>query len=191
MALKSANTSQRADRNRTLLLACLSLLFAGCGSSSVDQAIDRQLKEVHGARVQLAKFAGRVMVDGQAPTLGPKEALFVMLYDPNYPPGPGESPFHTPCDKEGNFEFTRFSRGDGVPLGSYVVLFAQLKAHGSQRGNYGPPDKLKNLYSDPDTSQFKVDVTSPGKTDYLFDLQVEGKEPVAKPGPHAVTQIRR
>jgi hypothetical protein len=34
-----------------------------------------------------------------------------------------------------------------------------------------------------------VTVTEKGKTDYEFNLLLAGKDPVATPGPHAVTEI--
>jgi hypothetical protein len=90
-----------------------------------------------------------------------------------------------------------YERGDGVPTGSYVVLFAELiptplMATKRSKGLRGP-DGLMNLYNDPDRNkqdvQFKIDITPPGKSDYAFDLKVAGKE-AATPGPHAVTEIK-
>jgi hypothetical protein len=57
----------------------------------------------------------------------------------------------------------------------------------------GQPDGLSNLYDDPDqNSQNKdlvVELTAPGKTNFLFNLETAGKDPVTTPGPHAVTKI--
>jgi len=36
-----------------------------------------------------------------------------------------------------------------------------------------------------------VSVTGPGKTDYNFNLDIAGKDPVAAPGPNAVTEFRK
>ena len=99
---------------------------------------------------------------------------------------------HIACGKDGRFSFYTYTTGDGVHVGSYVVLFAELRSN-RERGLLGP-DGLNNLYNDPDKNaqnkEFVVSVESPGKTDYEFNLQVAGKEP-GTPGPHAVTEIRR
>jgi hypothetical protein len=51
-----------------------------------------------------------------------------------------------------------------------------------------------NLYNDPDknaeNSQFKIDIEQPGKTDWNFALDVQGKQPIGTPGPHAVTELK-
>jgi hypothetical protein len=77
---------------------------------------------------------------------------------------------------------------------TFVQLHPSKGRVGGLVGLFGPPDELKNLYNDPDVNaqlpQFKVDVAEPGKTDYFFDLKVEGKEPAATPGKRAVTKIR-
>jgi len=40
------------------------------------------------------------------------------------------------------------------------------------RGGSNSPDALKKLYDCPDTSQFNVEMTEPGKTDWTFDLEI-------------------
>ncbi len=96
------------------------------------------------------------------------------------------------CRKDGSFTFYTYTAGDGVPVGSYVVLFAEL--HPSRQKGLIQPDGLKNLYDDPDKNgqnkDFVVTVAEPGKTDYDFNLDLAGKEP-ATPGPHAVAEIRK
>jgi hypothetical protein len=170
------------------------LLASGCGMSSADQALDRQLKASNGTREAVARFAGKVTIDGQPPAPKPNEAVVVILYDPKNPLPPGAPPRFAYCGKEGRFEFNTYTRGDGVPVGSYVALFAQLKTGGRGRRGYWPPDALHNLYNDPEKNtqnpEFHVDLAAPGRTDYAFDLSVAGKEPIDQPGPKAVTQIR-
>ena len=65
-------------------------------------------------------------------------------------------------------------------------LFAQPKTEGG--------DGLKNLYNDPDKNakeeRFQINLTSPGKTDWTFDLAVAGKDPITTPGEHAVMADR-
>jgi hypothetical protein len=91
---------------------------------------------------------------------------------------------------DGSFEFTTYKKGDGVPPGSYVVLFAQMEQVLMINTGFYPPDRFKNLYNDPEKSTFKVDVTAPGKSDWLFELGVEGKERNNIPGPQAIKEIR-
>jgi hypothetical protein len=177
------------------LCAWVGSLAAGCGgTSSADQALDQQLKASDATREVVASFAGKVTVDGQPPAPGSKESLVVILYDPAHPSTPEKPPRFTFCGKEGRFEFHTYLRGDGVPVGSYVVLFAQLKTGGRGSPGFKPPDALKNLYNDPEKNalvpELKIDHTAPGRTDYAFDLAVAGKDPIAEPGPKAITQIR-
>ncbi len=97
------------------------------------------------------------------------------------------------CDAQGNFSFHRYTKDDGALAGTYVETIAQLKP-GERKGYIGP-DRLKNLYNDPDRnsppSEFNLTHGAPGKTDYVFDLQCENREPVKNPGRHALTQLGR
>ncbi len=59
---------------------------------------------------------------------------------------------------------------------------------------YPGPDLFQNLYDDPDRNlkeypELKIDHQPPGKTDYVFDLKIAGREAVAA-GPNAVTHFR-
>jgi hypothetical protein len=171
------------------------MLAAGCGgTSSADQALDSQLKASNGTREAVARFAGKVTIDGQPPAPGPKEAVVVILYDPKNPLPPGAPPRFAYCGKDGRFEFHTYTREDGAPVGSYVALFAQLKTGGRGHRGFWAPDALHNLYNDPEKNAqipaFHVDLTAPGRTDYAFDLSVAGKEPIDQPSPKAVTEIR-
>jgi hypothetical protein len=133
-----------------------------------------------------------VTVDGG--TQVGEDQLFVFLADPQHL---DKQPKTQPCTKDGTFEFTTYSPGDGVPLGKYVVGFVALHATKKGRGAgpasgvvpYHGPDGLKNLYNDPDKNkdipEFLVDVTQPGRTDYDFNLTVAGKE-AGRAGPHAL-----
>jgi hypothetical protein len=115
------------------------------------------------------------------------------LYDPQKPESLKKAPIYAVCDEEGRFRFTTYGQGDGVPTGSYVALFAQLRMNTWGQMGYSSPDALKNEYNDPDRNEkipeFKIDVAAPGKTDYQFDLQIAGKDGTS-PGPRAITQIK-
>jgi len=180
-------------------VAMLALFNLGCGKSSgVDTAMEQQMKDLNLLpKVSVAKFAGHVTIDGKSPREAyPKQVLVVLLYDPKNPTGCDNLP-KAICKNDGNFEFNTYDRGDGVPTGSYVVLFAELTPGlmASKRGkSLRGPDGLKNLYNDPDKNaedpQFKIEIAAPGKTDWLFNLEVLGKQPIGSPGPHAVTELK-
>jgi hypothetical protein len=164
--------------------------------STVDRALDDAFKKNPRLQRQaVARFAGQVTIDGEPPGDLPQgSALFVAVHR-KHPGQVGARPLHTRCDSTGHFAFSTYLREDGVAVGSYVVTIVKLHRTGSRKSAvFGPPDELKNLYSDPDknaqTPEFTVDVKVPGRTDYRFDLAVAGQEPVESPGPHAVSSIR-
>jgi hypothetical protein len=170
-------------------------LLAGCSKPSSSQSLDGQLGEMQATRKATAKFAGTVTIDGKTPANAIKDGLFILLYDPKNPPHNNAAPLKSIVDRAtGHFEFTTYAQGDGVPEGSYVVLF--VAPHHTIFGKtpgYHQPDALKNLYNDPDVNtknpEFNITLARPGKTDYTFDLKVEGKESGAGSGEHAVTHF--
>jgi hypothetical protein len=173
-------------------LIAVGLTIAGCGRrESADQSLDRALQESNRTRDATAKFAGKVTIDGQKPALERGQSLVVMLYDPQKPPGNRQQlPRAARCRPDGTFAFTTYGTDDGAPVGNYIVLFAVLKP---SKGGFRGPDGLMNLYNDPDKNDkiadYHLDLKAPGKTNWAFDLAFAGKDPVATPGPHAVTGI--
>jgi hypothetical protein len=163
---------------------------SGCGSRTpATEAMKEQLAEMKGTLVAVAKFSGTVTIDNQPPVVPPRCSLVLILYSAKDAQPGHETFYETPCDKDGHFEFTHYAKGDGVPPGPYTVLFAEFLA---RRGSvFIGPDKLGNLYNDPETSPFHVEITPPGKTDWQFNLEIAGKDPVASPAPHAITRIVR
>jgi hypothetical protein len=183
-----AKPSLRPSPTTAALLMVLVVGVWGCGDRKTQERMKQQLAETKSSDAPVAKFSGKVTIDGEVPSVPAKFALVLILYsDKDVQPG-HEKIFHTACDKDGHFEFTRYSKGDGVPPGSYTVLFEELMARTGSR--FTGADQLKNLYNDPDKSPFHVDITPPGKTNWEFNLEIAGKDP-ATPGPHAVTQIHR
>jgi hypothetical protein len=171
--------------------ALFALTIAGCGRESADKALDRALLESNKTRDATAKFAGKVTIDGQKPTLQRGQSLVVILYDPQKPPPNRQIlPRSARCRPDGSFAFNTYGTDDGAPVGNYIVLFAVLKA---AQGGFRGPDRLMNLYNDPDKNdkipEYHLDLKAPGKTDWSFDLAVAGKDPVTTPGPHAATGI--
>jgi hypothetical protein len=180
------------------VVALLGLFVGGCGSGTqtADQALNKALETSGTTREGVGKFAGIVTIDGKPPGDMGFVRTLVILWDSKKPPTAKTPPAYVTCDEGGKFEFSTYGQGDGVPLGTYVVCFAQLKGGlrlgGGERGWQGP-DQLKNLYNDPDKNkeikEFVVEIMSPGKTDWDFNLQVSGKEPVTAPGPNAFTTV--
>jgi len=175
------------NRRLTVAVLCtLGLSVIGCNRATSEKEALRKSLEVNGGSEQnVVKFSGTVTVDNQPPVIERGSPFFVMAYDPKNPPKGRQLPFTTTCDKQGHFQFNTYGTGDGLPAGSYVVLFAQPKADG---------DGLKNLYNDPDINakdeRFRIELTSPGKTDWAFELAVAGKDPITIPGPHAIKATR-
>jgi hypothetical protein len=188
------------QRSLMSVAACLFLLAALQGCTGDGSQVDRDA-DAQGEK--LAKLAGRVTVDGQPPA--EDTSLVVILNDPEHldATANGKRPkLFTVCDVQGNFAVM-------TKPGRYIVTFVELhqpearggpKPVGRGRGPGGQmrqglasPDELKNLYNDPDKNakeeKFKLDLKMPGQEDYQIDLALAAKEPVAKPGPHAVTQI--
>ena len=166
-------------------LALLVLLGLTAGCNHVDsekEALKKSFTVNGGSEQSVVKFSGTVTVDSQPPVIDRRSPLFVMAYDVKNPPKGRQSPFTTICDKNGHFQFNTYGTGDGLPVGSYIILFAQPKAEGG--------DGLKNLYNDPDLNakdeRFQINLSSSGKTDWAFDLAVAGKDPIAMPGAHAI-----
>jgi hypothetical protein len=191
------------------IVSLLTTTLAGCGGGSGGIRQDELDQASKGYKQSpVAKFAGQVSIDNQPP--GANGVLFVVLNDPQHLERPGDVPkLFTECDAEGKFAFTSYLKGDGAPLGKYVVTFVHLRQGGSHEGagprglsgrgpdttTYSSQDGLKNLYNDPEKNKnepnFQIEVASPGRTDYDFNLTVAGKDPVLKPGMYAVTRVTR
>jgi hypothetical protein len=184
---------------RVAIFFVIALAFEGCGPKTAEQALEQAFNDNPKAtRVEVVKFEGRVTVDGEVPNK-PGTKLFIILNDPKHPQDPEKRPkLIGGVDADGNFFFSTNAAHDGVESGSYVVTFVQLhhpQALFGQRGGelYKPPDELKNLYNDPEKNaadpQFNVEIKSPGRTDWYFNLAVAGKDANPAPGPHAITKL--
>jgi hypothetical protein len=193
----------------TAALCLFAIAAAGCSHQQTEeQAAEAFFKNNPTAAkpIPVAKFAGRVTIDGQPP--GADSHLFVILNDPEHLEKPGKAGprLFATCDAEGNFAFKTHVAGDGVPYGKYVVTFVQLHRYSQTKARhfggtiasfgeqYVGPDALKNLYNDPEKNKadqaFQVDVEPPGRTEYSFNLSIAGKETVAQPGQYSVTNLK-
>jgi hypothetical protein len=206
------SVAHRAPKCSRIYLVVAGLAVAavvgGCGTKSDQERFDDAAKEIPGFHKEtLGKFAGKVLVDGQAPKDERGKRLFVVLIPADHLDQATDKkaqPIHTSVGRNGNFEFMTYLTGDGVPVGKYVVTFAQFGKIATGRGGmqpgantagsmYGGADDLKGLYSDPDKNakddKFVVDIAAPGRSDYEFNLELAGREPEQR-GPHAIRTIR-
>ncbi len=148
------------------------------------------MAETKGNIVAVAKFAGKVTIDGEPPAVPPRYVLVVILFDAKGKEAGHETIYRTICDKEGHFEFTRYSKGDGVPPGSYTVLFVEQMHRLGDRftGGRWTQEPLQR------PGQVAVScrtLAAWGGLGREFNLEVAGKDPVVTPGPHAVTRLRK
>jgi hypothetical protein len=165
--------------------------IAGCSRTrTADEALNSALKSAGLSREQVYPFAGKVMVDGAAPAWKYDEVMLVVLNDPEHLDLPMTQKSIIMTRPNGEFSATTYTRDDGIKAGKYILTFAVFQKS-LRRGLLGP-DRLNNLYNDPDKNatiaEFRIDHRAPGRTDYEFNLQLAGKEP-AQPGPHSFTKI--
>jgi hypothetical protein len=178
----------------------LAIALPGCTRQKTDkEAVDQWFKSNPEAkRFNIGRFAGTVTIDGLPPEKKSNSRLFILLNDPQHLEKLPTR--YMEVAEDGRFSFMTYLAGDGVPVGKYVVEFAQLglprggtlRRGGGVASVYRGPDGLKNLYNDPeknkDIKDFVVDVTEPGRDDYQFNLSVAGKEP-ASPGKYSATIV--
>ncbi len=167
------------------LILLIVTLFAGCSHRpTADQELDASLKQMGLSRRTVLPLAGKVTIEGQPPRIeNRRQKILVVLNDTAKPDvSPLERPYVT-CNPQGEFAFRTYGDDDGVPPGNYVLTFAKL-TDGGKRGYLGP-DGFKNLYNDPEKSEFRIAHQGSGRRDYEFDLKIDGRDPVP-PGPRAV-----
>ena len=129
--------------------------IAGCflllGAASICLAITACSKTDTGRKVTIP-VSGEVYVDGQ-----PAGMLQIQCH----PVGgiDREDPTVTQAvtDKEGRFQLATYEAGDGAPLGEYKLTFV-WQDFNLISASYSGPDKLKNRYSDSDSSEFPLAV---------------------------------
>jgi hypothetical protein len=166
--------------------------IGGCGGSSAQKRVDDLLKESGQSRGEVYPLAGRITIDGETPQAGGfgQPHLVVLLFDQSKLDGSAKPVRKAVCDPKGEFVFSTYDEGDGVPPGKYVLAFVELRFE--RRKGYLGKDGLKNLYNDPEANSkvedFVIDHHA-GKKDYVFNLQLAGREQ-ASPGPKAVTKIK-
>jgi hypothetical protein len=173
-----------------LLVMTALVASSGCSGQTASTALDNSLANAKMVREKVYPLAGQVTVDGQPPQLEKRDSLIVMLNEPGKLDIPSTQKRNMSVRRDGSFAFRTYGSDDGIPPGKYILTFAILRAKG-KIGDIGP-DKLNNLYNDPDKNstipEFVIDHQAPGKSDYRFNLDVAGKEGLTA-GPHALTEL--
>ena len=133
-------------------LLLLSLFLIG-GSHSAPQG---------GPRFRTSPVTGTIQVDGV-----PAESLQVECH-----PNPGQEikyPVTAMTDTNGKFSLATYEASDGLPSGSYTLVFLWLEP------GIGNVDRLKGAYSDPKKSTHKVTVEAGKSMDLgVIDLSTKG-----------------
>src|SRR5579872_2844792 len=105
---------QRRVQRLALVASMMAILGDGCGTQTAQQAVERQYKaNPQLKRAELARFAGKVTVDGQPPA--PGTIILVLLNDPKMPSRQNHPRQFTACAPDGTFEFSTSLKGDGAP----------------------------------------------------------------------------
>lgn len=121
-----------------------------------------------GPRVPTYPITGKVMVDGK-----PAQNVSVICHPVN-----GDAAVKTSIsaftDAEGQFSIGTYEGGDGAPQGEYRLTFTWGQIN-LMTGQYGPPDRLKGKYADPETSEFTVTAREGQEADLgVIELTTEG-----------------
>ena len=141
------------SRNRNWVRwVVLAGLFCGCSSPRRD-----------GPRLDTTPVTGVVEVDGE-----PAESLLVECH-----PQPGADTIKHPLtgmtDAEGRFSMSMYQAGDGLPEGTYNLVFVW------EEMGLPPKDKLKGAYADPKKSKHQITVVTGESNDMgLIELSTKG-----------------
>jgi len=117
-------------------------LLAGCGQA-------KEPWEVAYPTEGVVKFEGKPLAHAQI-TLVPE--------DSEYPDTVRPRGF---TKEDGTFQLSTYAEGDGAPEGKYKVLAMRFPVVGSKENPSQAPNNLPRKYSNPDTTDLKVEVVAP------------------------------
>lgn len=125
--------------SRLLVMAGLLLTFASCTTES--------------ERVPVHPVRGKLFVDGE-----PAEGAIVVFHTTASSRPKTTNP-HGRVQADGSFQLTTYESEDGAPAGDYVItVFWPAPPKSPVDHPDMGPDRLKNRYTNPDTSEIQVTV---------------------------------
>ena len=130
-----------------LLLCMTTVGLTGCGGEKP-------------FRKPTSVVTGKVTVDGVAPT----SAITIECHPVNGMDAKHPTVSQTVTGPEGTFKISTYEAGDGVPAGDYVLTLYWGEFN-LMSNSYSGPDKLKDRYRDPKTSEIKLTVKEGKPTD--------------------------
>jgi 5-hydroxyisourate hydrolase-like protein (transthyretin family) len=143
-----------------------SVALCGCQRDITDK---ERLELIHGALKDVVPLGGTITIDGE-----PQQGVIVTLYNED---GTKVVPIRPALtDEDGRYEFATYVAADGVEPGSYrlTFLWRDIVKQKKQSDRFVGPDKLRNLFSDPIKSEFKVTVEEGDPiSDLDFDLKTK------------------
>ncbi len=104
-------------------------------------------------RKQTHKVTGVLTVDGQPPNA----PLQIQCHDVAGMDTTMPTLSQAISQPDGKFEIATYQKGDGIPIGEYV-LTVSWREFNAVSMSYGGPDKLNKRYSDPKQSTLKFSV---------------------------------
>lgn len=159
-----------------LAMLTVSLLLSGCDGLSPRDRVTREVENP----TQVYPVSGRILVDG-----GPIAELIVRLIPASAKEADASHP-KAFTDAGGEFAFSTYLQGDGVPPDSYRLVVERLTRQGPTM--WVGPDKLNNLYNhlNEPAATITVDKNRP-QTGLVISLKVEGRTPKPAPAGSAIT----
>ena len=117
-------------------------------------------KEKDPNRKATSPVTGKITVDGSAPAT----PLTILCHDLNGMDAANPTSPSGMTQEGGVFSLNTYETGDGVPVGKYALTF-EWGQWNPVSNSFGGPDKLKDRYSDPKTSQVQFEVDGSGPVD--------------------------
>lgn len=148
-------------RSNLFLLLSVVVLLSGCGGGA-DLSEEDLDKMAGGSRAETVAVSGKVTVAG-TPTAG----VMIYAYAQEGEPKPAAE---IRTDADGNYAWSTYAAGDGLPPGTYKLTFAHVPKEG--KGKNQGEDLFQGKYSDPTASEFTLTVASgTPQTDVNYALE--------------------
>ena len=149
--------STRTVRIMPLFVAVLVVVLSSC--SEEESTFERN---------ETYPITGQILVDGK-----PEQQIVVRCNPVSQAEGAHPITASAFTDAEGKFSISTYEGGDGAQAGEYKLTFVWGQIN-LLTGAYGGPDKLKDKYADPESSEFTVTVES-GKQNDLGVIELTTK----------------